>query len=518
MDLASTLDHGFRTTCKIVLGKEIGGLGEWGGWLSEYSKQPIVRKSALSGKPVYLESRHYPKNGRFLHFNEVDFNRRFEPLSINEIKDIDSIAGALGERIAYTGSVILGNSKEVEESTNITDSFYIYKSNSIWKCKHLAHSSYSKECSFLFGTHDTVGSEYMIRTTCAGGVRGNKRCFESHMISGSSDIHYSVYLDGCSDCMFSFYQKGRRNLIGNTALPKEKYLVLKKALLEQMVSELEAKHKTMCFLDLFECSKEESADDAFAKFDTGEINVSFNETTKILLGKELGDVDEYGGWLTGGLDFYDLKFVKSAVSGKPVPSAKEYYGFTRGMRHVTLEELEEASRKGVSIDDKDDLYAFMDKVRNQIGYCQIFNQNCDKVDNLLLCVKSHNSRKCAMPVFSKNIAYCFWPRESENAFGSSVIFNSSFVVRGIRSSNIARAFEVESCSNSSDLYFSHNVENGRDCMFCFNSKNIFRAIGNAEYSPQDYQKIKRSLLEQVSGDLMKTRSLKWNIYGIGDRC
>ena len=64
MDLASTLDHGFRTTCKIVIGKEIGGLEECGDWLSEYSKQPIVRKSSLSGKPFYLESKHYPENRR----------------------------------------------------------------------------------------------------------------------------------------------------------------------------------------------------------------------------------------------------------------------------------------------------------------------------------------------------------------------------------------------------------------------------------------------------------------------
>ncbi|MFH1448114.1 MAG: hypothetical protein ABIG39_04585 [Candidatus Micrarchaeota archaeon] len=516
MSLAQVLDQNFRATCKIVLGKEIGSMDEWGDWLSEYAKKPIVRKSSLSGKRIiHVASNNYPENGKFLHFDEIDFNKKFEPLNINEIKDMDSIVEALQERIIYTGSVVLGNSKQVEDSTNVTDSFYIYKSNSIWKCKYMAYSSYSKGCSYLFGTHDTASSEYLLRGICIGGPRGNRRCFESSLVTDSSDIYYSLYMEGCSECMFSFFQKGKRNLIGNLPLPKGKYLSVKRKLLEEVTGELIGKGSTLGFVDLFEKSDEEVSDEGFGAFDGEEIDKAFNNTAKVLLGRDLGNVDGYADWFANKLDFYDLKFVKSAISGEPVPSTKEYFGFTEGIKHITLGEIQAASKRGIPINEKTDLHQLKDKLKEHTGYCPVFNQNCKKVDCPVLCVNTWNARKCTMPVLSKNVAYCFWPRESENVFGSSIMFNSSFVIKGIRSSGITRAFEVESCSNSSDIYFSHNVENGRNCMFCFNVKNLFRGIGNAEYPVGTYSKIKHSLLEQVASELQSKKFIRWNIYGIG---
>ncbi len=516
MDLVRTLDQGFRTTCRIVLGKEIGSLDEWGDWLSEYSKKPLTRNSNLSGKQVYITSSNFPENNRFINFDEIDFNKKFEPLNINEVKDIDSIVHALGERLLYTGGVVLGNSKQVEQSTNINDSHFIYTSNSVWKCKYLSHSSYSSNCSYLFGTHDTADSEYLLRGICIGGPKGDKRCFESTMISDCSDIYYSFSMQGCSECMFSFFQKGKRYLIGNMHVPKEKYLSIKRNLLEQVTDELLSKGCTLTFTDLFDKSKEQISEEAYDEFDKKEVNIAFNNTSKLLLGTELGDVDEYAGWFSNNLDFYDLKFVKSSVSGKPVPSVKEYFGFTKGIKHITLQEIEELSKKGFAFKENDGLYELKNSMKEQLGYCSIFNQNCKKIDCPILCVNTWNSRKSTMPVMSKNVAYCFWPRNSENVFGSSVMFNSSFIIKGIRSLSIMRGFEVEFCTNSSDIYFSHNLENGRDCMFCFNMKNVFRGIGNASYPQDEYLRIKKSLQEQIADELKEKKEIKWNIYSIGE--
>ena len=51
-------------------------------------------------------------------------------------------------------------------------------------------------------------------------------------------------------------------------------------------------------------------------------------------------------------------------------------------------------------------------------------------------------------------------------------------------------------------------------MFCFNSKNLTRAIGNAPLPPQKYKSVKASLLGQIVGELEKTKNLKWDIYNI----
>ncbi|MCX6778086.1 MAG: hypothetical protein NT157_04340 [Candidatus Micrarchaeota archaeon] len=514
--LHETLDHAFRGTCKAVFGREIGGIEEWGGWLSEYAKKPAERKSYLSGRSVHPASRNYPREARFIHFDEIDFNKKFEPLNINEIKDVDSIVDALGERACYSGSVVLGNSKEVEDSANVTDSFFVYDCNAIWKCKYAAHSSYCKDGAYLFGTHDTAACEHILRCINVGGPKGLKRGFESLLISNSTDMYYSFYMQGCTDCMFSFFQKGKRHAIGNLELEKEKYAAIKRKLIDEVVGELLSKKKTLRFIDLFKKEREEPAEGGWG-FDRAEMDRAFNDTTRVVLGRELGDVDAFGKWLTDGLDFYDLTFVKSAVSGKPVPVIKEYWGFTSEIRQISLEELEAAAKTGIPVSEGTSIRELREKLSRVIGYCTIFEENCEKTDCPVICVNTWNARKCIMPVLSKNVAYCFWPRESENIFGSSVVFNSSFVIRSMHCSNITRAFEVDSSSDSADIYFSHNVENARDCMFCFNAKNLAHAIGNAQLQPENFRKIKSSLLEQVASELERKKSLKWSIYNIGER-
>ena len=74
---------------------------------------------------------------------------------------------------------------------------------------------------------------------------------------------------------------------------------------------------------------------------------------------------------------------------------------------------------------------------------------------------------------------------------------------------------MESCSNSSDLYFSHNCEALQDAMFCFNSKNLKHAIGNSPLPPDRYKSLKSALISQIADELEKTKSLRWDIYNIG---
>jgi hypothetical protein len=93
--------------------------------------------------------------------------------------------------------------------------------------------------------------------------------------------------------------------------------------------------------------------------------------------------------------------------------------------------------------------------------------------NMLDCAIITNSMDCyngTAYVFSKKCGYSFWPRHSEYAFGSCATWNSAFCINTYYSKGLTRAFEADSCENSSDIYFSHNCENVHDSMFCFNAK------------------------------------------------
>ncbi|MCX6777472.1 MAG: hypothetical protein NT157_01145, partial [Candidatus Micrarchaeota archaeon] len=138
-ELYDELNRRWKTTCKVVLGEEVGEFHEFGEWLSEHNRPRFSKKSAISEKKVSLVLPHYANTARFVSLDEVDFNKKFEPLRINEVKDIDSIIGAVRERAYYAGNIQLGNSRFIEGSTDVIESFYVYDSTQISFSKHIAY-------------------------------------------------------------------------------------------------------------------------------------------------------------------------------------------------------------------------------------------------------------------------------------------------------------------------------------------------------------------------------------------
>ncbi|MCL6089033.1 MAG: hypothetical protein M1530_02610, partial [Candidatus Marsarchaeota archaeon] len=129
------LDRQWRSTCRTVLGGEIGALDDFSDWLSGLNDPLALRSSSASGKQVVMTSENYCKAGRVQDLSEAAFMKKFEPLSINEMKDMDSLLSAVRERAAYCGNIVIGNSKFIESSSEVSDSFYVYKSVRISGCK-----------------------------------------------------------------------------------------------------------------------------------------------------------------------------------------------------------------------------------------------------------------------------------------------------------------------------------------------------------------------------------------------
>ena len=81
--------------------------------------------------------------------------------------------------------------------------------------------------------------------------------------------------------------------------------------------------------------------------------------------------------------------------------------------------------------------------------------------------------------------------------------------------NLNRCFEVDSCSNCADTLFAHNCEGLNEAMFCFNVKGKRCAIGNAALPPEQYKRIKNSLVEQMADEIIKNKRLRYDIFNIG---
>ncbi len=517
----SILNNSWKTTIKVLFGDEAGELSSYDEWLSHYSYGSGEAHSYLSGKEVILSSSNYSKNSKFISYDEINFNKKFEPLNINEIKDIDSIVEALKERFIYAGNVVLGKSGFVEKSTGIFNSYYILKSSlAVQPNQYVYLSRQVRNCNNVFGSYFVGELNYSVR---AFNSAFSSRLFETYLTVYSSDIYFSYDIKGSNSVMFSFSIRSKNFVIGNLQLEKDKYLRVSSSLKEQLLDELK-KNKQLPSLYSLASSKPEalSFDYQAKKLSlnedriTNSLNEIFNTTTKLLFKKELGNFRDYADYFISSLPVR-FKEVSSALSGrKIILFTDNHLKDIPETRIVSNDEALFLSTK-LKLNERD-IESF-DSIKSSIGKIAFFSgefiHDCSEVAKTSFCHGSSLLYKVAHGYHMKRCAYSYWPRSSESAFGCSFNFISTFCINCHYSERLTRAFEVDLSNSSSDLYFSHNVENIRQGMFNFNVKNLTYAIGNASYNPETYMRIKNSLVEQIADELEKTKKLKWNIYNIG---
>ncbi|PIT84957.1 hypothetical protein COU37_00335 [Candidatus Micrarchaeota archaeon CG10_big_fil_rev_8_21_14_0_10_45_29] len=254
-----------------------------------------------------------------------------------------------------------------------------------------------------------------------------------------------------------------------------------------------------------------------------EFEKSFAQTTKILLGAELGSFYDYSKWLS---EHVFLPYcAKSKKSGKEVwlAPSRDFLGKKfDAARIVSMEEGEINKENSYSYEDiKDaDLNSFRTKFCEPIAlYLGNFryktHQNALKSSGTGDCVNVymgedvyHGARNIG---FCKSMLYC------ENIFGCREGTNCKYCINCYGSTYLTRCFEMDSCTKCSDSYFCHNCENLENCLFCFNSKGLHYAIANIEVGKEKYMEIKKKILTEISQKLEKNKKLDISIFNIGAR-
>ncbi|MCL6089242.1 MAG: hypothetical protein M1530_03740 [Candidatus Marsarchaeota archaeon] len=244
------INDAWKETCKVLLGDEIGDLERYEPYLTRYVEPLHEKKSALSGQKVIVSRPDFAPSSKFISNDEMgEYNKllsSFKP-DMNQIKDLDSLLASVSEHFYYSGNQITGNSGEVAESDNIIDSQVVFRSAQIWGCKYMAYCSMCRMAEYLFGVNWCSTSKYLIK---ACETYKQTRCMETLNVWSSSDIYYSVGMDGCSDCIFSFNRKHARNLIGNAQFDKAAYANYKNNLLSQMRDRLRSKRELPAIIDI----------------------------------------------------------------------------------------------------------------------------------------------------------------------------------------------------------------------------------------------------------------------------
>ncbi|MCX6777675.1 MAG: hypothetical protein NT157_02210 [Candidatus Micrarchaeota archaeon] len=515
--LYENLNRIWHSTCKVLFGAELDELAEYEEWLAEYLPKSAVRKSHTSGKEVIVARDLYPQDARFVSADELSLNKNYA-LNINEIKDIDSIAGALREKCEYTGNRFLGNSSFVESSDIVIDSQYVYGSTNIEQSSYI-YSSYMmrRGSKNVFGSGWTANGEFLLRVVAGINLH---RCFESHFVSDSSDLYFCFNCDGCHDMMFSFGQKNKNRMIGNLALPKEKYAQIK----AKLVSEVFEKIKKEKRFDSLYALVPDKAPAEIPRIEmTGKkketdmraVEKAFASAFEVVMKRKPPGITELEEWLCR--DTIGLEEVRTPFGDETqVPLDFGIVSEMPRRRLVTIEEsfelgkiaLEEKSLSGL-----DKLVAALDKIAFfSAGYETGENWNIIKSP---LILHSANVYKGYESTYSENTGLTSLSLHSKYVYGCNRIIDSQFCLKCYNSLYLARCLELDGCTNCSDSYFLHNCEGLNDAMFCFNLKGGRFKIGNTELPREKYSKVKESLIEQMASELERNKTLRWSIYDIG---
>ncbi len=239
------LDKSFRTTCRILLGQEIGGLAEYEKSLARYLQPMNKAKSSASGKLVYY-SENYCKGAKIEAYAETQ-KEMATPLNSNSIKDVDSLFEAVTERFVYAGDKILGNSKFVEQSDNCIDCIYAKQCREVYSSEHMAQCQMIDGGKFMFGCSFGTLSSFAINAT---EVYKSQRVFESAMTMYCGDIFFSHNSNSSSELLFCFNQFSKRHRIGNCQLAPNKYTVLKKKLLAEIAEDITRKKRIPSLVEI----------------------------------------------------------------------------------------------------------------------------------------------------------------------------------------------------------------------------------------------------------------------------
>ncbi len=519
-----TLDKRWISTCKTVLGQELGGLERYMAAISAHTNPIISKKSSISGKTVSYLLDYYHPDAKWISFDEIDYDKHHAPIDLGQIKSLESLATLSSDRIYYCGNVVIGNSNHVQGSSNIMDCFYLLNCTQIGNSKYLVHCTLGRDCDDCFGGNAVAESSACIR--CHETTR-DKRSFELWMSQSCSECYYSFGLRNCSDCIFCFNLRNKRYCVGNVQVSKQEYEQVKKRVLEQAVRSLKENGSAPSMFDLISkssmppCNVPPMPQEPEEKTDKGVVERAFQTTTKVLLGKPLsGGMDAYADWLTSYI--HPTEFVKSCLSGRRI--ALTHYSNYNILPHERMVSLEEAYYLGerLAVEKEDALGLDLTNAHKKIGKLVYIASEWSegKKSNLTDCniyIDATDCYRVAGCIYSKACGYCFWPKSSESCFGSDTLFSSNSCIRCFYSTKLTRCFEMDACSSCSDSMFCHNCENLTECMFCFNTKAKRYAIGNVEYPKEEYLKIKKLILAEIAGKLEKDRKLELSIFNVGSR-
>ena len=533
------INDAWKSTCSVLLKEEIGDLGEFEYYLKKFvGPLHTSRRSILSGKQVTTADDDIGLDVSYISNDEREayLAKYSQVFDINAIKDIDSLISTLSERFIYSGDILSGRFHLAERVNRCSDVYEVHDSQDVSNSKYAAHCAMLRYSNYVFGSDCTGEIDYVVKN-----FQGwkSQRMWETTNTQHCSDVYFSANVRNCQEAIFSFNQEGKRHVIGNLELPKDRYFELKRKLLAEIADELRRKKDIISINEILGApargGKEEIRPKSWDITSSAispthstsyfgrptdypiELDSAFATTTSLLLQKPLsGKMTNYESWLMRHVRAPQK--TKSAMSGKALWVLPILFNEPVRGTHIGLDEAAQAGK--MKLDEGEISRLAISNAKELLKPIALFT--CDvalgenrQVQDVVSFSDSNTVFASSTMYDAKYCAYdCWVSHGAENMFGCDHVFYSKFCIHCYRSLRLTRCFEVSDSTDCSDCYFSHNLEGCSDCMFCFNVKAKRYAIGNVEMKKDDYLRIKKMILTELAARIEADKALDLDIYNI----
>ena len=499
----------FKKTCKLLFGQEIGELAEFAPYLSETNWPYVMGKSCVSGKPVLLSGPYYNESSRFASQGEIP-SLKLAPVSINDIKDIDSLFAAASENAVYCGNKMFGKNLSVEIADNIVDGIDVHNSHDIYQSKYVAYCSVGRYAESAYGVNNFQFARNSMRCHICF-LKGAQRCFETYMTCGISDSYYTMNCTSCTDLMFSFNLRSKSNCIGNRQLTRERYLALKQKLVSEMAEKLKRDKRLFSLADIMKGAA--GAEEELEKI-SPETEKALATALRIVLQKEHKNVARLTPWL----EKRAVKVRRTAGAGGA--SVLKYETPTlKGIASSKLASLEQALQSATScINIGEGEMPTLEEVAKRTAGKAMVTLEMQEGNNLAVRqtpvrYDSTNNEGLWFSLHSKHSGLSSIVTDSEYCFGGYIrILECQFCVSCNNITKCSGCFECDSCFSCRNCFFCHNCENVEEGILCFNLKGARYAILNQSVSKEEYMRVKRMLLDYLNRELEEKGALGRSIF------
>jgi hypothetical protein len=235
------------------------------------------------------------------------------------------------------------------------------------------------------------------------------------------------------------------------------------------------------------------------------VHEAFTETTKVLLGVGLKNLEEYEEFLA--------KYVPKEVneSGIIIPRYGAFKRIPKDMA-ASIGGIAELETKKITITPDENMASISYKWKNQARFIADLNEGINQhvVESVIYYNLTHAFR--IIDCFSsKYIAYSFFSDNCDRVFGVSRCFDCSFLINAYSCRKVTRALEIDFAENCSDIMFCHNVSNVRDSLFCFNVKNLRYAILNNVVGKENFESVRALMIDYIVKELRTKKKLDLSI-------